>query len=392
MIPHDLNAEEAIVGGILMAGTIPPDVLDTGLTDAHFYRHGNVFRLAVKLHDDGTRIDTITLPEAKDAAGPVPDLGNLPTYARRIVDKARWRDRRQAGHLLMEAAAGENEEQVALAERMLLAPAEHAQVYVKERLQDLAWRGVDKPEPPGWRMPFFKKRLKRGTLHLWGGWTSHGKSVWVDQIARELDEQGANVWAWLNEMTAKERMDRLVSAKTGIALDRIEAGLLTTGDEYGAVLKALENIPFQIVECPGWTAEAICRDIRIRRPDVAVVDILHNVPYRDERDLASICLTFANTAKLADCCIIATVHLNRSGIVGAARPHPVMHHIKGASAFEQIADLVGMVWRQDDETTGRPQANGQLYTLKVRQGSPEGYPVLLDGPHATFNADLTYAA
>jgi replicative DNA helicase len=121
---------------------------------------------------------------------------------------------------------------------------------------------------------------------------------------------------------------------------------------------------------------------------VAIIDILHRIPYRDERDLARISQLLGDTAKLARCVVLATVHLNRGRIVGAARPQPTLADIKGASAFEQDADVVGMVWRQDDEVSGRPQNHGLIYTLKQRMDVPGGVPVIFDGSRATFVKEM----
>ena len=383
-----MRAEEAVLGGVALLGTVPPSVLDVGLKPEHFYYHAETYSKALQLYDQGLPIDSVTLPALDPFTGGTPHLADIDAYAKRVRDKALWRKRLHAGYEIINACEVENEDEFAKAETQLKIARESDRVFDDYKLGTLMYERLQAESVPGWTMPFLPQRLVPGTVHLWGGWTSHGKTVWVDQIARSLKTQGAKTWAWLNEMTAEERMCRHASALTGLPLNRVQENDLSE-HEKAKIVPALARIPYGIVECPGWSAEDICRDIRIRRPDVAIIDILHRIPYRDERDLARISQLLGDTAKLARCCVLATVHLNRGRIQGAARPQPTMSDIKGASAFEQDADLVGMVWREDDDVTGRPQDNGMIYTLKVRMGVPSGTPVIFDGMRAQFTQDLT---
>lgn len=386
---QDLAAEEAVLGGIALAGSVPPSVLDAGLKAQHFYKtnHAHIYTRAIRLHDQGEPVDKVTLPELEPFSGEVPNLGHLGAYAKRVVEKALWRTRTGAGHEIIGAALDEDEDRFARAEQSLITRRESNTAYDQERLGMLMLDRMEAQRVPGWKMPFFTWRLAPGTVHLWGAWTSHGKTVWVDQIARELHAQGAKVWAWLNEMTADERMCRFASASTGLPLGRVLENQLTE-HEKAEVVSALLRIPYGIVECPGWSAEEIARDIRVRQPDVAIIDILHRIPYRDERDLARISQLLGDTAKLARCVVIATVHLNRGRIVAAARPQPTLADIKGASAFEQDADVVGFVWREDDAVSGRPQDHGMIYTIKQRMDRPSGVPVIFHGAQARFEREL----
>lgn len=384
----DLNAELAVLGAVAMIGPpIIPGFLDTGLKEEHFYKsvHGNVWMECLAAFDRGDPIDTITIPTLSNYAGPVPDIANATTYARRVVDKALWRQRQRAGFILSQAAEDEDEAGVAEAERLLISPRDSKNSFTRVQLGDVMLDRLDRTTSGGWEIPFLDARMYPGTVWLWGGWTSHGKTVWVDQIARSLREQGAAVWAWLNEMTAEERIVRHVSSRTGFDLERVQDNDLTDV-EKASIVPHLKSIPFGVTECPGWTAEAICRDIRVRRPDVAIIDILHRVPYENERDLARISRLLGDTAKLAGCAIMATVHLNRGRIQTPDRPQPTLSDIKGASAFEQDADVVGMVWRKDDPASGRPTDDGMIYFLKARQFKPHGTEVFFRGGRAEFEA------
>lgn len=382
----DHAAEEAVLGGILLTGRIPPSVHDTGLRAAHFHltKHQGVYDRMLQLDTAGQNIDTLTVKHCDWLAGAVPNLGSLPNYARTIVDKARLRDYIKAAHKLQEIAESGDETRLSEVDALLSqSRAEDSSVYDRRRLAEVMLERLKAAEIPGWRLPFFDRKVRPRTVWLWGGWTSHGKTVWTDQCAEEFHGQGAKVWMWLNEMTAEERVIRFASAKTGIDVERVEENTLTDA-ERDAIVTAMDAIPFEIVECNGWYVEEICRDIRLRKPDVAVIDILHRIPYRDERDLAHISQVLGDTAKLAGCVVWATVHLNEKMVTGAARPQPTLGTIKGASALKQDADVVGMVFRDDDPVTGRPTDKAQIYSLKTRMMKAFGKAMWFDGGHARF--------
>lgn len=388
MISPTHEAEAAVLGTVALAPDTLPKFMDLGLRAGHFVwpTAGHAFRDCLVAYDQGKPVDEITVPALIGFTGGVPNLANWREYGRMVMDEARWREIRAAGEKFMKASDQHDELLLEEAERMLQIDYEGAGAFTKERLAELMYDRMEKgPDTTGYLYPLFEKlRLRRRTVHLWGGHTSHGKTLWVDQCAREFAPQGARIVLYLNEMTAEERMCRWATTVTGIPFERIEDNDLTDV-EKAEVVRAFKLIPFEIVECHGWREEAICRDIRIRKPDVAIVDILHEIPYREERDLADIMRSFTTTAKVADVAILATVHLNRGRQEGAARPRPVMGDIKGASAFEQGADLVGMVWREDNKITGRPTLEGMIFTLKYRQGKLSTVDVRLEAQRAEFS-------
>lgn len=388
------DAEEAVIGGVLLTGSVPATLIDSGLKPEHFYwpQHRNAYERLIKLHDDGEPIDPITadLTDLTHYTA-VPMLSDLGGYARAVVDEARWRTRVAAARTIIEAAEDRDESTFSKGEALLTAPERTVGVWEREALAAEFFARLEAGVVEGFPVPFFNRKLRRRTVTLVGGWTSHGKTVWLDQWARDLHAAGYRVWAWLNEMTAEERVNRHVSAVSGVPLGRLEEACDLHRDELARAARAANSIPFDIVECAGWSANDIARDIRIRKPDVALIDILHRVPYRDERDLAHISQVLGDCAKLANCALIATVHLNEKRVLSAARPQPTLGDIKGASALKQDADNVMFVWRQDDETTGFPTNVGQIYYAKARQGRLGGVAVAFDGEHARFDRDLRRA-
>lgn len=393
MIPEEV----AVLGTVMLVGRIPTACLDRGLTAEHFEmrEHAMTYARMLELHDQGKDIDIVTLPEAERFAGSVPNPGAIDTYVEKVLDNHRWRTRKRASAMISDSFTTRDEDMYAQAERLLAAPLRATVLYDKQRLgyELLTLLEAGEVEALPWPFPRLAElvQMKRGAVTIVAGWTSHGKTTFVDQCARTLNRSEYKVIAWINEMTPIERAQRNVSAVSGIDLSRILRGKLRN-EEYGPYVKALESIPFDIVDATGWSMEEISRDVRQRRPDVAIVDILHLIPYRDERDLARISQILNACAKQAECHVLATAHLNEKFVVGAARPQPTLGTIKGASALKQDADNVLFVWREDDPDTGLPTNVGQVYFAKARQGQVGGVPVNFDGEHSEFHAwDRDYA-
>jgi replicative DNA helicase len=111
---------------------------------------------------------------------------------------------------------------------------------------------------------------------------------------------------------------------------------------------------------------------------------LHLIEHRDERDLAGISAELNRAAKMADCHILATVHLNENRVMGQTRPMPTLGDIRGSGMLKNDADNVFFVFREQDADTGYPQHEATGYFAKVRSGATGGLPLTFDGPRMEF--------
>src|SRR5215213_1617005 len=106
--PHNLEAEEAVLGAVLTAGRLLVEVAAL-LEDADFYRpaHRAIWRAVLRLTDHGQPTDPVTVLGELDEAGELADVGGgpflhtlieaVPTvanaghYARLVAEDARRR-------------------------------------------------------------------------------------------------------------------------------------------------------------------------------------------------------------------------------------------------------------------------------------------------------------
>jgi replicative DNA helicase len=113
--------------------------------------------------------------------------------------------------------------------------------------------------------------------------------------------------------------------------------------------------------------------------DFVGVDILHLIDHTEEKDLNRISRVLNQASKIAQVALVATVHLNRGRSLQAVRPRPVVTDIKGSSSFEQQADMVMFVHREQD-VHGEPTDDGkaELFIAKGRNTRLGGVDVWLN--------------
>src|SRR5437764_6703256 len=143
--PHNLEAEKSVLGAVLLDDRHLFGLLvEEHLRPEHFYReaHGAVFAAMVELHNEGRKIDHLTVAEVlrergklEEAGGPesieelagwVPAAGNAREYGRIVRDNAQKRALLTATYEIQaDVLAGEapTRELVERAERSMLEVA-----------------------------------------------------------------------------------------------------------------------------------------------------------------------------------------------------------------------------------------------------------------------------
>lgn len=262
---------------------------------------------------------------------------------------------------------------------------------------DLIRTTLDAPSDGAIALPFdtltsaMDGGLRPGDLCLVAGWTSHGKSVLVDQIADRAAADGSKVHLYLTEMTAYQRGLRVLARLAGIKFSTLKRREL---DQYEreAAMRALTDLPYGCSIVADWTVEDVVAHMRENAWDLAVVDLIHGFHYQDERDLSKTSSVLVRAAKAsagpdhAGTAIVAAAHLNDGQMRdqrSAKRPRPGLHSIKGSSSLKQDADVVMFVHREDD-ADGRPTVDGSVWLAKCRDGELAGVDVQLDVARMEF--------
>lgn len=412
--PHSIEAEEAVLGAVLLSPRVLLVVrLEEGLNAEDFYRERNatVFGAMLSLSDREANIDVLTvtaelekLGKLADVGGPtvvdalaaaVPVVGHVREYARRVIELAQLRIVMQAGHELVAGADSRDQELIDAAERKL---ASRARSVTEHTVDGDAWRQdvmdfFDGENEKAWDFPWRKLNeamggMRRGETTAVGAWTNFGKSPLVDQVLDHAHRQGARCHLYSNEGSRQQRALRNVARIAGVDLTRISKRDLSERS-MKQVLDALEKpLPFGYTDCTGWTADEIARDMRWRRYDVVGLDMLHNIDFDDERQLARVVNTLVSAAILSQCHLLVTVHFNEERAKNPVLPVPVLRDIRGSGMIKNRVDNVLFLHREqdldEDGQVALPNDDAMAYFTKVRYGELTGVRLVFNGAYQRF--------
>lgn len=400
MVIEDLRAEEAVLAALLLQGDLMRQVAAAGLRTEHFHRdgHRSIYQAMENLAARGEPIDHHTVAFELERtsknrdwarlmtdtlAGSVPVLGNVRSYAERVIEVAEWRLRKHVAQQLLEAASEADQHEWLSAQARLehAARQRKTQTFSPEAWADLLRDYFSREEPPrAIPMPIpgltelMAGGIWPGETMVVGGWTNHGKSVWVDQILDHAADRGFRCHAYLTEMTAIGRGLRYLSRRTGIPYSVLRERELV-GDNYRRIIDELAKIPYGITIAQGWDIDEVVADALHARWDLVVIDLIHGFPYEDERGLDRLSKAMQRLAiqsttidGFAGTSVVGVAHLNEKQMGSSPkRPRPGMQSLKGSSSLKQDPDFVSFVWQEDQED-GTPSSDGEIYFTKSRSG------------------------
>ncbi len=383
----DLDIEELFLGNVLREPKRFRAILsDVTLTPEAFSvpRTRAVYRQILLLTHDGIVPELEQVQSRLNGECPdryahqlvqASDAIDLRAYAERLKDLYIWRKRNDASVKMQRAVEHRNLEEYSKARTLLEQDeVDASSYYPPERLaadfeQYLKSDGIE-----AFSLPYPKLNeclgggFRRRQFTVLGGWTSHGKSVVIDEILTHIARQGKRVHLYMNEMGHEERVARLVSNDADVPLKHLMQGKLSNGQK-DRVRESLKQLPYSITPCAGWSAEELTFDIRSKDYDIIGVDIIHQFDYDSESELARISRLLTRVAKQANCHVIATVHLNEFRVKDIVKPRPVPRDIRGTGMLQRDPDNIMFIHRECDPYSGDPLSSADLYLSKVRNGS-----------------------
>ncbi len=393
MPPHDLVAEQAVLGGLMLSPESLSKVSDW-LKESDFFRkdHRLIFRAVSELKRRGAPCDAVTLGdwfEANDLAqiiggssylielaNATPSAANIVAYAEIVVEKSKLRALMATGNKMVAAASAkgaESQQVIGTAAHELaqmqasklrgaLEPVKEAMKCTQVELMARYLRGpglLGQPWP--WQgLNDCTKGLRDGVLYVVGARPSMGKSIFGLQVAVLTALRGNHVAFFSVEMGTQECMARAVACVAEIPHDWVENPAKEDEDSeifWARLADATQLIidsPLQMDETPGITIDqmmARARRAHMQKPlRLVVVDHMHDMgidPKREVRhEYGRIAQGAKTLAKELMCPVILLAQLNRS-IAGRADKHPTMTDLRESGEIEQKADVILFLHRED---------------------------------------------
>ncbi|THF60592.1 replicative DNA helicase [Pseudothauera nasutitermitis] len=417
--PHSLEAEQSLIGGILLDNAAWERVADL-VSEADFYRddHRRIYRHVAKLIDFGKPADVVTVFESLEKSGEAeqaggiaylaeianstPSAANIRRYAEIVRERAILRKLVTVGDEIAASALAPSgkdaklllDEAEAKVFEIAEAGARHSSGFVSiqpilkqvvDRVQELYDR--DNPSdvtgvPTGLvDLDGMTSGLQPSDMIVVAGRPAMGKTTFALNVAEHIAvEQRLPVAIFSMEMPGTQLATRFISSIGRIDQSKIRSGRL--GDEdwqrLTAAMGKLYDAPIFIDETPGLNPidlRARCRRLarQCGKLGLIVIDYLQLMTSTREGDnraaeLSEISRSVKSLAKELHVPIIALSQLNRS-LEQRPNKRPVMSDLRESGAIEQDADIIMFIYRDEVYNPDSPdKGTAELIIGKHRNG------------------------
>jgi len=426
--PHNLEAEEAVLGSVLLDREVIGRIAGT-LAPSDFYRerHALVYQAMLNLYEQHEHVDYLTLLDELDRSEKLEQaggfvflsslLGVVPTpihagqYARMVADTAFMRRLISAGGKIATigfqyqydpATALEKAEQILFDVDRKRATGEF--MALSDVLRDYLDRLAALQDEPDARygVPCGFTDLdralvggfQRSDLILLAARPSIGKtSLGLGIVANAATQFKAVSAVFSLEMSKEQLAARLLSVESGVDATKLRSGQIDDQEsrKLGHALGLLAEAPIYIDDTPGISVMSLRSKARRLHQDVPldliVVDHIQLVTTEERGGDRVSAMTVISQqlkalARELHVPVIALSQLNRS--VESRNPKiPILSDLRESGSLEQDADVVIFMYREDyyDRDSERPGVT-DLHIAKHRNG-PTGQVSLLFNQRTT---------
>jgi replicative DNA helicase len=436
--PHDADAEEAVIGSLLIDGEVINRIAPlVGTSD--FYRERNrwCYEACQSLYHRGEAIDQISVARELSLKERLEEVGG-PGYLSHVIAAvptsvhaehfARIVNRTATMRRLIQAAgdiasigyedAPDTEQALQRAEDILFRVRNtHVTrdfVTIREVLDQYLEESSDlpldhgvAPIPTGFLdVDNALGRLQRGDLFILAARPALGKSTLAMNVARNAAGQGAVVAVVSLEMSREQLALRLLSAEAEVDSHLLRINLLGDTAQTRVVtgIGALSDLAIYMDDSPAQTVLEMRSKLRRlhtgRGIDLVIVDYLQLISGREDRgenrvqELSDITRQLKAIARDLNVPVIAISQLSRA-IEQRPDHHPQLSDLRESGSIEQDADVVAFIhradkymtaeqWEQRHPTDPYPENLAQLIIAKNRHGPTRTIHLYFDGKYSRF--------
>jgi replicative DNA helicase len=428
--PQDINAEQSVLGGMLLSKDAIADVVEV-LQGHDFYRpaHQTVFDIILDLYGRGEPADAITVaaeltkrgeiarvggaPYLHTLMSSVPTAANAGYYAKIVAEKAILRRLVEAGTRIVQlgysGSGGEVDDIVDRAQAAIYDVTERRAAEDYSILESLLQPTMDEIEASGQRgagltgvptgfadLDALTNGLHPGQLIIIAARPAVGKSTMALDFARAASIKHSQTSVLFSlEMSKHEITMRLLSAEARIPLQAMRTGQMRDDDwvKLTRRLGEMASAPLYIDDSPNLTMMEIRAKARRlkQRHDLrlVIVDYLqlmtsHSRVENRQQEVSQISRSLKLLAKELEVPVIALSQLNR-GPEQRTDKKPQLSDLRESGAIEQDADVVILLHREDIYERESPRAGeADLIVAKHRNGPTNTIVVAFQGHYSRF--------
>lgn len=414
--PSAMDAERAVLGGLLLEPSTYEHVIDEGLRPEHFYRpaHGTIFRVIADLHAEAEPIDTLTVVDELLKRGQLDAIGGaaavsqleamLPTaahvgaYARLVREKATLRALIESATQVVQSAYAQDRTVEAIiddAERNILAISQGNARRGIIPMRELVHRATMQLEKAfnqksaitgvatGFKaLDYMTSGLQPGELIIVAARPSMGKTAFTLNMAGHVATRLQKpVMFFSLEMGADQLVQRLLGSEARIDITNIRRGLIerTQWSKLAEASGRLSEAPLYIDETPSITVAEMrnkCRrQVHETGLSMVIVDYLQLMqgPPSDNKatEVGEISKGLKTIARELNLPVVALSQLNR-GVESRTDKRPMMSDLRESGAIEQDADVIAFLYREEyyskDKTPEDKMGIAEVIIAKHRNG------------------------
>ncbi len=435
--PHSVEAEEAVIGSVLIDTESLPEVIEiVNSNDFYLHKHKLIFTAIEYLFDNGFPVDIVSITErlrSTDAlksvggevgvvqlADVVPTSANVLYYARLVKEKSLLRALINAGGKIAKEAYESEDTELTLdnAEKLIFRITEsqtsrsyqelgHVMNSVFEDLEKLK----DRPETiesgglvtgiaTGFReLDKITTGFHKSDLVIVAARPSMGKTAFALNVARNMAlKNDIPIAFFCLEMTKEQLAQRLLCSEARVDLHKVRTGYLNT-EEWDLLTRAADSLyrsKIIVDDEPSLdprTLRAKARRIKSEfNIDALFVDYLQLMHLKGsaenrQQEISEISRSLKLLARELNVVVVALSQLSRA-VEQRENKRPRLSDLRESGAIEQDADMVSFLYREEyykdkSEALDKPHET-EMIIGKQRNG-PIGMVKLTFNPRiATF--------
>jgi len=412
--PHNLQAEESVLGALMLSREAIGLVGEAGLGPRDFYNpaHQHIFDAIRSLYSGSSPVDVVTVADELrrhnllDQVGGIERLNELQNmtpsvsgaehYAKIVMDTALLRRLIHTAGEITDIAFGEPDDvtkAVDLAESKMFEVAEDRVTDSTRPIQDLLNLTMDQLEENFERgdtitgfatgyddLDELLSGLQPSTLNVVGARPAMGKTAFglgiASSIAKKYHEP---VLVFSLEMGHSELTQRILSSEAKVDSTKLRTGKLTESDwsKIGLAVGRLE-VPLFLDDNPQVTVMEIrakARRIKAQHGKLAciVIDYLQLMSGSGQSEnrqleISEISRNLKVLARELECPIVALSQLSRN-LEARSDKRPMLSDLRESGAIEQDADVVMFLYRDEVYNPESPdKGSAEVIVAKHRAG------------------------
>jgi replicative DNA helicase len=391
IVPHSREAEEAVIGAVMINPEAYYDVASfLRADDFYIHRHRWIWETFTRLHERRIPIDFLTVNEELSQTGQLAEAGgpayltalinNVPTSLHaeaygRIVEQTAIRRRMLSAaneiaklayqqDATVEAVMDEAEKAVfGISERRTTRDLKSIQEVLSEyyeRVDQLATRGEETyGVPTGFiDLDHLLGGMQSSDLLIVAGRPASGKTAFILSAAKNAAQKHKkHVAIFSLEMSNEQLVQRMIAQETGIDSQRLRTAKLEE-EEWSLLAHAIEVLSDTVIfldDTPALTPLQLrtkCRRLHMEfKLDLVLVDYLQLMSsgVRSENRVQEVSYISRNLKVLArelDVPVLAAAQLSRA-IEQRADKEPMLSDLRESGSLEQDSDIVMFIHRPE---------------------------------------------